>query len=109
MSSGSRLAPSFVVLRSLFFGGTVQSCLTPFFALLGLPPARVLELFRRPDLPPFMIVFPRERVQLLEPKARPGAKEQPAREQNRYRPISTAMCCHFPWLNRSTLNAQRVA
>ena len=57
------MAPSFVVFRSLFFGGTVQSCLTPFFALLGLPPARVLELLRRPDLPPFMVVVSHERVQ----------------------------------------------
>ena len=109
LSSGSRLAPSFVVFRSLFLGGTVQSCLTPFFALLGLPPARVLELLRRPDLPPFMIAFPHERVHVLELRATPGAKEQLAREQNHYRPISTAILRHLPWLNRSTLNAQRVA
>ena len=56
LSSGIRFAPSRVVFRSLFFGGTVQSCLTPFFALLGLPPARVLVLLRLPDFPPFIVV-----------------------------------------------------
>ena len=50
------MAPSRVVFRSLFFGGTVQSCLTLFLALLGLPPARVLVLLRLPDFPPFIVV-----------------------------------------------------
>ncbi len=56
LSSGTRFAPVRVVFRSLFFGGTVQSCLTPFFALLGLPPARVLVLLRLPDFPPFTVL-----------------------------------------------------
>lgn len=53
LSSGTRTAPSFVVRFSLFLGGTLQSCFTPFARGFGLPPLRVLELFRLPDFPPF--------------------------------------------------------